>query len=214
MRDVLLISEPMLLLAAGAIFVILFVSISAALKEGSLFGRTATMIVTICVSLLCIIGLFHLSGLGNETTDTAQKNGTLGSNSDIILIPYEALAIAILVILFLLFLLKIFGVDKLPSNSRGTKHRMRESKPFEKKREQLQNGNDSQGLPELNTLQELIDRLDPPISSGFGEELYTPGNASKNLRFFPEDRGSGDTESAKRVPSKAKEVSETSLKLK
>ena len=70
------------------------------------------MIVAMCASLLSVIGLFRFFGVGEVTYNVSENNGSQDTNLDIILIPYASLAIAILVMLFLLFLSKIFRKRK------------------------------------------------------------------------------------------------------
>ena len=136
MHSILLLADIVTVAAVGDIFVILFACIFAALKQGALFGRAATAIVATCVSLLCVVGLFGSFGLGNETSDTAHKNGMLGRNMEIILIPYEALAIAILLTLLFLFLLKVFGGKKLERYLKGTEQRIEKHRLRKKRKEQ------------------------------------------------------------------------------
>jgi hypothetical protein len=96
------------LLVGAAIFALLFVIILKALREVSFFKGQTAVIVAMCASLLSVIGLFRFFGVGDVTYIVSEKNDSKGTNLDIILIPYATLAVAILVMLLLLFLSRIF----------------------------------------------------------------------------------------------------------
>ena len=108
MKDVLLFSELMSLVSVCAIFIILFTTISMVLKQASFFNGKISAVVTLCVSLLGIIGLLRFFRVGDVTYNVSEKSDSQGTNMDIILIPYAALAVAILVMSLLLFLSRIF----------------------------------------------------------------------------------------------------------
>jgi len=63
----------MLILCGVPIFVILFVAISTALKQASLFGRNAS-VVALCTALLCMIGM----GRADAAKDISGRSGPMG----------------------------------------------------------------------------------------------------------------------------------------
>jgi hypothetical protein len=86
------------------IFVILCMTIATALRQGSTFGKNAGVVIALCVSLLCVLGLYRM------LVPAAGGGGPLGV--DPILWPYTALGIAVLLLLFLMFLGKLARSDK------------------------------------------------------------------------------------------------------
>lgn len=91
-----------LFLALGAIFVIVFLTIHHVLDQYSLFvNRGSIVTVALCVSLLCVIGL-NQSFLRLEKTDEEADKGIENNFKPelglrMILLPYGALSIVILV---------------------------------------------------------------------------------------------------------------------
>ena len=102
-KIILALSSDGLLLVLTTIFVLLFVIILKSLKQVSIFGKKTTIVISLCVSLLCIIGL-------NQTFAP-------------ILLLYAALAIALLLSPFLWFIAKIFHGDKRKKKSKQFNHR-------------------------------------------------------------------------------------------
>jgi len=113
MNDVLLLSGFMSVPAACAIFALLYMTISVTLKQASFFKRKMSAIVALCVSLLGIIGLFRFFGTADKAIDVVDKSDSSGTVLDVILLPYAALAVAVLLLFLLLFLSKIFQSGKL-----------------------------------------------------------------------------------------------------
>jgi hypothetical protein len=99
------IGSAIFMLCAVPIFAILFVTISAALKA-SIFSQGARVTIAICVALLCIVGLSRMFTVP-ERGVVAGQNADRGF--DLLLLPYTALALAIL---FLLLLLMFFNVKR------------------------------------------------------------------------------------------------------
>ena len=109
------LSEFMLLLSGMAILTILFVIIYKILKQMSIFQGPAAVIVAICVSLLSLIGLsrfFVISDVAYKSTEN-RHDITL----DFILLPYTALALAIILVSFLSFVSRIFKNHKINKSS-------------------------------------------------------------------------------------------------
>lgn len=107
-KSLLAIDGFMPLLAGVAIFVLLFVTILNTLKEVSFFKGATVWVIASCVSLLSVVALcrfFLPEGQGSELTE---KSGRFRVGLDFILLPYAALAIAILMCLLLVGISKIF----------------------------------------------------------------------------------------------------------
>ena len=134
----------------AAIFIILFVIILRSLQEVSIFERATNVIVALCVTVLCIIGL-HQSFLGSrvthripsgvssevinevaDNTGTSEKDDNLNHDHDLILLPYTALALTIILSLFLIFMDQMFRSNKLIGYFKDTKHQINKAKNLEK----------------------------------------------------------------------------------
>jgi len=112
-KSIFALHEFILLLSGVAIFTILFVIIHRILKQMSIFQGPTAVIVAICVSLLSVIGLsrfFVIADVACKTTEN-RRDITL----DFILLPYTALALAIILVLLLSF------VNRLSRNHRMNK---------------------------------------------------------------------------------------------
>jgi hypothetical protein len=101
-----ILPEIMLVLSAVAVFAILFVTILKVLREAAFFKGRTSVLIALCVALLCIVGLSEFvvpNGLHGGPEPTVKTRGTL----DYLLLPYVALAVAILVSHLLVFASKI-----------------------------------------------------------------------------------------------------------
>ena len=114
-----MLSESTSLLCLIAIFILLFVIILKSLKQASIFRKKATVVISLCVSLLCIIGLSQ-TFVPTEKASYVSKNSSYHTPElDLILVLYAALAITLLLSVLLLFIVKIFGSDKYRKKSEG-----------------------------------------------------------------------------------------------
>ena len=77
------------------LFIILLVVIFKTIKNNMNFGNAASMVLSICISALAIIGL-------------SKMKGGIG----VILIPYAAMALAIILMILIIFLVNIFSKTK------------------------------------------------------------------------------------------------------
>jgi len=114
--------EPLLFLALVAIFAILFVVIHRFLREISFFQGITAVIVALCVSLLSIIGLSTLVAGGDGLREVNGNGSRTGGNLDFILLSYAVLGIAILLLLLLRCIDKIFRSEKVKKYFEETKH--------------------------------------------------------------------------------------------
>ena len=125
MQDVPLLSELVSLAALGAVFAILFITISTTLKRAALFRGKAAIVIALAVSVLCIVGLCQFLGPGDKTAEVPLRDDKSGIGLHIILLPYVTLAIAMLLALFLLFLLNAFRGERLKRYSKDTERRIK-----------------------------------------------------------------------------------------
>ncbi len=99
----------MWLLCVLPIFAILYVVISASLQRSALFGKNATIAVALSATFLCMLGLYEmLVPQGNVDQSDVGRRST---GFDFLLIPYAALALAILTMFLLLFIRKVLAHD-------------------------------------------------------------------------------------------------------
>jgi membrane protein implicated in regulation of membrane protease activity len=97
----------MWLLCALPIFVILYAAIFGSLQRSAMFGKNAAIAVALCAALLCVLGLYETfvrPGNAGETGASREDTGFA-----VLLIPYAALALAILAVLLLLFVRKVLA---------------------------------------------------------------------------------------------------------
>lgn len=109
---------PVSLLCMSAFFTIIFVVILKVLREMSLFSNKMTVIVSLCVSLLCILGLYEFFISSQKTENIPESvaieipNRALEKDIKpklfIILLPYATLGIAILLSLLLFAAMSYF----------------------------------------------------------------------------------------------------------
>jgi uncharacterized membrane protein len=98
-----LLPEVMVLLTVASIFVILFVTVLKILKAVSFFQGKTTVVMTLSICVLCIIGLSLAVPTATHNTAAGSRNvdGTLCY----LLLPYVAMAVAAAVILSQVLLL-------------------------------------------------------------------------------------------------------------
>jgi len=123
---ILALSEPTTFLCLAAIFVILFATIAQTLKEMSFFQKKTAVVVALCVSLLCIIGLYQSFFTIDKTHEVVHQDDKIWI-LPFLLLPYTALALAILLLLLLLFAVRMFRGKRLIKHLRKTGHQI--SKP-------------------------------------------------------------------------------------
>ena len=84
-----------------------------------------------CISLLSIISMFRILGVGDGKYNLSEKMGNDGQNLDIILFPYATLSITIVLISLLLLAIKLIGKNKPKKFSSETKRRTELDFPFD-----------------------------------------------------------------------------------
>ena len=120
-RSIFVLHEFILLLSGVAIFTILFVIIHKTLKQISIFQGPAVVIVAICVSLLSVIGLSRFFVITDVACKTTENRHDITLN--FILLPYTALALAIILVLLLSFVSRIFKNHRMNKSCKEISHR-------------------------------------------------------------------------------------------
>lgn len=82
-----------------AFFIILFVTINGILKENFGFGDKGRVVVSTCVSALCLMGLYDIFAVDN-------------SGFIPVLLPYAVLAIGVLTMFFLARICRLLSKDR------------------------------------------------------------------------------------------------------
>ena len=110
--------EPVTLLCMLAFFTVIFVVILKVLREMSPFSSKTAVVVSLCVSLLCILGSYDLFISGQKTENIPESaaieipNWALEKDIKpklfIILLPYTTLGIAVLLSLLLFAAMSYF----------------------------------------------------------------------------------------------------------
>ena len=111
----IILSEFILLLSVAAIFIVIFIVIHRVLKKTSFFKGFTSVVVSICVSLLSLAGLSRLFVISDVVSETSVNRRDI--TFELILLPYSALVIAIILVVLLL---SISNISK----------REQEKKPF------------------------------------------------------------------------------------
>lgn len=154
----------MWLLCVLPIFVILYGVISGSLQRSALFGKNATVAVALSATFLCVLGLYEtLAPQGNANQNDAGRRGT---EFDFLLIPYAALALAILAMFLLLFIRKVLGHDDGRKPHPGTFSRKKTS--YGGKNPAMESG----APQDLGRLRQSSG----PVRLGPGNELDNPGH--------------------------------------
>ena len=93
------------------IFIIVFLLVYISLRDAEFCGNTIAVILALCVTILGLIGLFGDPGVTviESPPEIPPKTNTPEMNFKWLLLPYEALAISIIVILLLLIFYKVRG---------------------------------------------------------------------------------------------------------
>ena len=101
------IAEPLLVLSLVALVVLIFVTILKALRGSSFFTGKTAVVVAVCATLLSVIGIYEfLMAPERPQRPIRSENNTdqnSGSRWTLLLLPYAALSIAILLGLLLLW---------------------------------------------------------------------------------------------------------------
>jgi len=99
------LNEFVLILSVATIFAILFIVIYKILKQISIFKGFTSVVASICVSLLSLIGLSRFFVISDVACETSANRHDI--TFDFILLPYSALIIAVILVSLLLFVSKV-----------------------------------------------------------------------------------------------------------
>jgi hypothetical protein len=115
MEKSILALNGLILLAVGiAILILLWVSIFESLKKTPFFkDKTVAAILSTCVSLLCITGMFRFLGPEDWRHNAVEKTGGDSTLLTFILIGFATLGFAMVFVKLYVFLGKILGKNKL-----------------------------------------------------------------------------------------------------
>lgn len=81
-----------------AVFVLVFLFTLEALTSAALFGRASSLVVACCVAVLSTAGLFGGFGGTPVATPSAAPDQESAGWLDVLLLPYAALALALIVV--------------------------------------------------------------------------------------------------------------------
>lgn len=96
------LSDAAVVVVLIAMFAIVLIVAHRALKEMPLFGDGGSWIVAFCTAALSVLGLLRFLGPQENGVRTDRTTTAPGGMIDFIVLPYAALAIAILLMLLLL----------------------------------------------------------------------------------------------------------------
>ena len=102
------------------LFFIIFTVVWVSVKKWSLFSEPVGFLVAVCVSVLCIMGLFNIGKTDSHTPvniAAASLNDAASTQPDeqkinFILLPYAALAVSILLVFLFAMLLRAWSAMK------------------------------------------------------------------------------------------------------
>lgn len=120
--------DIMLVLFGVAVFVIVFATVNKTLRSTPLFrGKTVTMIA-LAVSALCIVGMYQFFVVSGDKVSATETEGKTNVPLNYILLPYVALAIAILLSQLLLFAGKILPSEESEAITKVTEPKLTKPK--------------------------------------------------------------------------------------
>jgi len=117
----------MLVVFGVAVFVIVFTTVHHTLQKTLFQGRTA-ILMALAVSALCIVGMYQFLGISGDSSDGTETRNMTNVTLNYILLPYVALAVAILLSQLLLFASKILPHEKSEVIAKGTGSHTQKSK--------------------------------------------------------------------------------------
>ena len=126
MQTVLLTMNDNLWLFIGIpVFVIVWAMVYKAIQEMPLFdSQVSKVVLTTCVTLLSVIGIFHYCVPGSETTGVAGESDTQGRTVHFIILPYATLGVTMVLIALFLYGLRLKRSVRTNSFTERTKGRV------------------------------------------------------------------------------------------
>ena len=98
-------ASPMDLPIGATLFAVLLTVILTTLRRAGMFSPGASLVLAICASLLAVIGIVCAFSPAEDGTEAGRN----GNGLDALLLPYTAMGIAILLVLSLLLVRKLFS---------------------------------------------------------------------------------------------------------
>lgn len=121
----LMFNNPFIILVLMAVFLIVLLVSFESLKKMSVFGQRTAFIIAICVSLLSILGLLRFMDTPKAAPQTAHNEPGFYINLDFILLPYVALALAIILTLLLRWFAGRYREHQTTSFEKDTRSRLK-----------------------------------------------------------------------------------------
>ena len=121
------LQDIMLILFGVAVFVIVLTTVHKTLQKTLFQGRT-TIVMALAVSVLCIVGMYQFLGTPGDSSSGPETGNKTNVTLNYILLPYVALAVAILLSQLLLFASKILPGEKPEAIAKSTKPKLAKPK--------------------------------------------------------------------------------------
>jgi len=118
----------MLVLFGAAVFVIVLTTVHRTLQKTLFKGRTA-ILMALAVSTLCIVGMYQFLGGPVGASSSSNVENKTHVTLNYILLPYVALAVAILLSQLLLFASKILPSEESETIAKKTEPKLTKPKP-------------------------------------------------------------------------------------
>ena len=127
MSNYISLQDIMLVLFGVAVFVIVLTTVHRTLQKTLFQGRTA-IVMALAVSVLCIVGMCQFLGTPGDSSSGPETGNKTNVTLNYILLPYVALAVAILLSQLLLFASKILPGDKAEAIAKPTEPKLTKPK--------------------------------------------------------------------------------------
>ncbi len=111
-----------------AVFLIVFVTAYQALKRLTLFGSPGTFVLAGCVALLSVLGLMQFTAAPPRVSPENRPVSGHNVNVDLILLPYAALAVAIVLTTLLAWISRRFRGHHSRGAIEARRHKLERSK--------------------------------------------------------------------------------------
>ena len=121
------LQDIMLILFGVAVFVIVLTTVHKTLQKTLFQGRT-TIVMALAVSVLCIVGMYQFLGTPGDSSSGPQTGNKTNVTLNYILLPYVALAVAILLSQLLLFASKILPCERPEAIAKSTQTKLAKPK--------------------------------------------------------------------------------------
>ena len=119
------VTSPMLIVMTVFFGLIIFVTVLKSLKKWGFFEDWTTPLVALCVTVLCLMGMYQLVDSPRQPADRPQDDTGHGRHEGfyLFLFPYALLGILILLILPILKSRSLFSADESQRLNHGGRRR-------------------------------------------------------------------------------------------